>query len=258
MEKENEKEKVVKGFLDKKEFTDPQSIFMNKFQLKVPIEEIKEYYNQNKSKINLNFQDDDDYYPLHQVVLLKNIYYVQFIVDNLPNKEKDINNSDSIGNSALHLAVTLKNNEEIINHLINNGADINLKNSKKQTPLHLACGKNRIENVNILLSNPKINYDSVDNQGFTPLIKACASQAYDVVKAFLRSNEININFQDKIGNTALHYLCEDEKYDIVIEFIKKGGDIEIKNNEGKSPLDLIKSDDIKSIINSYLKTKDEE
>ena len=78
------------------------------------------------------------------------------------------------------------------------------------------------------------------------------------MKAFLRSNEININFQDKIGNTALHYLCEDEKYDIVIEFIKKGGDIEIKNNEGKSPLDLIKSDDIKSIINSYLKTKDEE
>ena len=78
------------------------------------------------------------------------------------------------------------------------------------------------------------------------------------MKAFLRSNEININFQDKIGNTALHYLCEDEKYDIVIEFIKKGGDIEIKNNEGKSPLDLIKSDDIKSIINSYLKNKDDE
>ena len=258
MEKENEKEKVVKGFLDKKEFTDPQSIFMNKFQLKVPIEEIKEYYNQNKSKINLNFQDDDDYYPLHQVVLLKNIYYVQFIVDNLPNKEKDINNADSIGNSALHLAVTLKNNEEIINHLINNGADINLKNSKKQTPLHLACGKNRIENVNILLSNPKVNYNSVDNQGFTPLIKACASQAYDVVKAFLRSNEININFQDKIGNSALHYLCEDEKYDIAIELIKIGGDVEIKNNEGKTPLDLIKTEDIKTIIKSYLKSKEEE
>ena len=253
-----EKEKVVKGFLDKQELTDPQSIFMNKFQLKTPLEEIKVYYNQNKSKINLNFQDDDDYYPLHQVVLLKNFSYVQFIVDNLPNKEKDINNVDSIGNSALHLAVTLKNNEEIINYLIQNGADINLKNSKAQTPLHLACGKNRIENINILLIEPRINYNAVDYQGFTPLIKACASQSYDAVKAFMRSNEIKINFQDKIGNTALHYLCEDEKFDIAIELIKNGADIEIKNNEGKTPLDLIKTEDIKNIIKSYLKTKEEE
>ena len=93
---------------------------------------------------------------------------------------------------------------------------------------------------------------------FTPLIKACASQAYDVVKALIRSNDVNINFQDKIGNTALHYLCEDEKYDIAIELIKRGGDVEIKNNEGKTPLDLIKTDDIKTIISSYLKQKEEE
>ena len=252
------KEKVVKGFLEKKEFNDPQSLFMNKFQLKAPLEEIKEYYTQNQSEINLVLQDDDDYYPLHQVVLLKNDSYVQFIVDNLPNKEKDINNVDSLGNSALHLAVTLKNNVDIINILINNGADINLKNSKSQTPLHLASGKNRLENIEILLSDPKINYNPVDYQGFTPLIKACASQAYDVVKAFLRSNEININFQDKIGNMALHYLCEDEKFDIAIELIKKGGDVKIQNNEGKTPLDLIKNDDVKSIITSYLKKKEEE
>ena len=251
-------EKVVTGFLEKKELTDPQSLFLNKFQLKAPIEEIQDYYTQNKSTINLNHQDDDDYYPLHQVVLLKNISYVEFIINNLPNKEKDINNVDSIGNSPLHLAVTLKNNEEIINCLINNGADINIKNTKAQTPLHLASGKNRIESINVLLTNPNINYNPIDYQGFTPLIKACASQAYDVVKAFLRSNEINLNFQDKQGNTALHYLCEDEKYDIAIDILKKGGDININNNNGKTPLDLIKSDDIKSIINSYLKSKKEE
>ena len=251
-------EKVVTGFLDKTESKDPQLIIMHKFQLKTPVEEINQYYTQNKSKINLNLQDEDDYYPLHQVVILKNLSYVKFIIDNLPNKEKDINNVDSIGNSALHLAVTLKNNEEIINCLINNGADVNLKNNKEQTPLHLACGKNRIENINVLLLDPKINYNPVDNQGFTPLIKACASQAYDVVKALLRSNEIKINFKDKIGNTALHYLCEDEKYDLAVEIIKNGGDVKAENKEGKTPLDLIKTDDVKTIINSYLKSKEEE
>ena len=251
-------EKVVKGFLDKKELTDPQSIFLNKFQLKTPIEQIKKYYEDNKSKINLILQDDDDYYPLHQAVLLKNFAYVQFIVENLPNKEKDINNVDSIGNSALHLAVTLKNTDEIINYLINQGVDINLCNKKMQTPLHLACGKNRIENVNILLVNPKIKYNPIDYQGFTPLIKACASQAYDTVKSLLRWKDININIKDKIGNTALHYLCEDEKFDIAIQLIKEGGDIEDKNNDNKTPLDLIKSDDVKSIIVSYLKNKQQE
>ena len=251
------KEKVVKGFLDKKELTDPQSIFLNKFQLKTPLEQIKKYYEENKSKINLNLQDEDDYYPLHQVVLLKNLHYIEFIIENLPNKGKDINNVDSIGNSALHLAVTLKNMEEIISYLIQQGADINLCNIKGQTPLHLACGKNRIENINILLLNPQLKYNPIDNQGFTPLIKACASQAYDTVKCLLRSKDININFKDKTGNTALHYLCEDEKFDIAIQVIKEGGDPEEKNNDGKTPLDLIKSDDIKSIINSYLKTKKE-
>jgi len=250
-------EKVVKGFIDKKELTDPQSIFLNKFQLKCPLEEIKKYYNENKAKINLNIQDDDDYYPLHQAILLKNYSYVQFITENLPNKEIDINNVDSIGNSALHLAVTLKNAEDIVNYLINQGADINLCNSKMQTPLHLACGKNRIENVNILLVNPKLKYNPIDKQGFTPLIKACASQAYDVVKCLLRCKDIKINIKDKSGNTALHYLCEDEKYDIAIQIIKEGGDIEDKNNDNKTPLDLIKSDDVKSIIISYLKNKQE-
>ena len=251
-------EKVVKGFLEKKELTDPQSLFLYKFQLKTPLEEIKKYYEENKSKINLNLQDDDDYYPIHQVVLLKNFSYVQFIVENLPNKEKDINNVDSIGNSALHLAVTLKNMDEIIPYLIQHGADINLSNIKGQTPLHLACGKNRIENVNILLVNPKIKYNPIDEQGFTPLIKACASQAYDVVKCLLRSKDVNINLKDKSGNTALHYLCEDEKFDIAIQIIKEGGDVEDKNNDGKTPLDLIKTDDIKSIILSYLKKQKED
>lgn len=250
-------EKVVKGFLDKKEFTDPQSIFLNKFQLKTPIEQIRQYYEENKSKINLNLQDDDDYYPLHQVVLLKNLSYVQFITENLPKIDKDINNVDSMGNSALHLAVTLKNEEEIVNYLINKGADINLCNIKKQTPLHLACGKNRIENVNILLTNPQIKYNPTDYQGFTPLIKACASQAYEVVKCLLRSKDIKINIKDKSGNTALHYLCEDEKFDIAIQIIKEGGDIEDKNNEGKTPLDLIKTEDVKNIIISYLKNNKE-
>ena len=256
--KENKEKVVIEGFLEKKELTEPQFIFMNKFHLKEPIESIKQYYTQNKSKINLNQQDDDDYYPLHQVVLLKNISYVEFIIQNLPNKEKDINNVDSLGNSALHLAVTLNNNEEIINYLINQGSDINLTNNKKQTPLHLASGKNKTEYINILLSNPKVDYNPIDYQGFTPFIKACASQAYDVVKSFLRSNEIKINLKDKIGNTALHYLCEDEKFDLAIELMKKGGNIEIKNNNDKTPLDLIKTEDVKDIIKSYLRRKDEE
>ena len=49
------KEKVVKGFLDKKELTDPQSIFLNKFQLKTPLEQIKKYY-EGKS-INVEIKD---------------------------------------------------------------------------------------------------------------------------------------------------------------------------------------------------------
>ena len=70
-------------------------------------------------------------------------------------------------------------------------------------------------------------------------------------------NDVNLNIKDKIGNSALHYLCEDEKFDFAIQIIKEGGDVEDKNNDGKTPIDLIKSDDIKSIIMSYLKSKQE-
>ena len=245
--------KEAKGFLDKKELTTPQEIFLNKFQLKEPLEQIKSYYTAHQKDIKLTIQDDDDYYPLHQMIYLKNLNYVKFIVENLPNKTSDINCEDSIGNTPLHIAVTLKNTEEIINYLLQQGADINIKNKKNQTPLHLACGKNRVENVNILLSNPKIDYNVVDSQGFTPLIKACASQSYDVVKCLLRSNDVKLNVQDLIGNTAMHYLCEDEKYEMAILLIKAGADYNIKNKEEKTPIDKIKTDDIKNIISSFIK-----
>ncbi|OUM69651.1 hypothetical protein PIROE2DRAFT_26292, partial [Piromyces sp. E2] len=58
-----------------------------------------------------------------------------------------------------------------------------------------------------------------------------------IVKYLIRKNA-NINYQDEFGNTSLHYAIEiGDKYIIdILSFYHC--DINLKNKEGKSPLDL--------------------
>ncbi|MDY4190204.1 ankyrin repeat domain-containing protein, partial [Treponema porcinum] len=63
----------------------------------------------------------------------------------------DINEIDSDGNTALHLAAAI-NDSDLVTFLIIKKADIDLKNYQSQTPLHVAIEHNSIESAQVLVS----------------------------------------------------------------------------------------------------------
>lgn len=57
------------------------------------------------------------------------------------------------------------------------------------------------------------------------------------------SDSCNINLKDDLGNTALHYAAQYGHFTIMRLLIHKGGDLSIKNDNHKTPLALIPSQD---------------
>lgn len=231
--------------------------FLKKINEKSSFEEIKNFYYENKSKINLLKLDNDENLPIQVAIYNKDYNSTKLIIENYKNPIEDINKQNDEGNSALHTSVSLSQTEEITELLLLNHADVNLKNNKNQTPLHLSIGKNRIENTKLLLKNENIKINEIDNYGFSPFLKACASQCYDVIDLLLNEKKCDLNLVDKnYGNSGLHYLMEDEKYNYALKVIKKGGDYLIKNKKGLSPIDLIKDVNYREIILSFIKRKE--
>jgi ankyrin repeat protein len=102
----------------------------------------------------------------------------------------DINGSDDLGNTAIHLAVSVKN-KKAVEFCIENRCFINAQNKKGQTPLHLAITMNNLDIVKILVKNKNIDLEAKEKiSNFTPL----------QVAEFLGVKQEIINLLKKGGN----------------------------------------------------------
>lgn len=93
---------------------------------------------------------------------------------------KNINNKNEAGETALHLAV--KNNDfRLVEILINRGANVNAITNYKATPLHYAASfaKNNVIN---LLAQKGSNINAVDSNGKKPLDWAIEAKKYDNIE----------------------------------------------------------------------------
>ncbi len=165
-----------------------------------------------------------------------------------------VNMTDVRGNSPLHSA-TLSDNELLINLLLSvKDINVNVHNSKGETPLYLAAVHDRGAILESLIKDGA-DLCARTNKGETPLIGSLRYGG-ETIKILLDSKGIEscINIQDSKGNTALHYVVESMPFiEVISMFLKKEADIiEVKNNNGQSPLDiaqiaLSKATDLKEI-----------
>lgn len=148
------------------------------------------------------------------------------------------------GRSALHYAA-INSNRNMLNLLLNNGFDINFKDKKGNTPLHYAIEKSATNCVEMLINNgANINTPNIKQQ--TPLHLAVLHD-YPYYAKILLEKGANMNLQDENGNTALHYLAlfsSTGSSRILDEFsnYKYKFDLDIKNNEGKTPRNICEND----------------
>lgn len=120
--------------------------------------------------------------------------------------------------------------------LLIQGANLRLKTTDDQTLLHLAAAGGLTILVKDLIAQ-KFDLNHKDQNGFTPLFYAVRNNHIDLV-TYLFEAGASLTEIDKEENTLLHHATAAQDKDIITYLIEQELDIDQKNSQGESPLDL--------------------
>lgn len=146
------------------------------------------------------------------------------------------------------------NESELINALIGNDYraiehlieiyGINAVDRDQRTILMNCVIKNKIEFVDNILKDNNIDLNKQDFQGLTALHIAVENDCTEIVFLLLKDRRISIDIQDNWGNTPLWRAVHNnpENRDIIDALVSKGANLNIENNYGVSPLQIMKED----------------
>ena len=129
---------------------------------------------------------------------------------------------------------------------------INTVNDQRQTPLHLACSEGHTDIAKLILSSPAAKVNLFDSQQKTPLMYATENQWHSIIDELLK-RKADTDLKDRKGNTALHYACKVPSTGLVKALVQKGGaNVNIKNGDGQTPLQIAVPSSNTVLINSLL------
>jgi ankyrin repeat protein len=184
-----------------------------------------------ESNANINDVTYDNMTPLHIACEYGNYECVKIILDT-PTINKDL----LFQYNPMYI-VAKNNNLNILKLLIEKYPDyINRTFADSSTPLYIACQNGNIDIAAYLFengANSTIKYNS-----YTPLFLACQKNNIQIVKILL-ADVMSINEVNKNGNIPLHVALNNGYEDLIKLLIRRGSDLSIKNNNGKSCMDII-------------------
>ena len=144
--------------------------------------------------------------PLHIAVKNKNLDVMKLLLTESPPllKQKMLETCNKEDCTPLHMAVSVRNNDEIIELLIANGANVNHQNIHGNTPLHSAAQKSNSDEARILLNNGAV-IDMPNRDRETSLHMAVVSGYFGTIEmvALLLDKGADINVMDKNHKTPL-------------------------------------------------------
>ncbi len=162
------------------------------------------------------------------------------VIKALINHGVDINQSNSLGHTALSLAI-LNHHERTAKFLISHGASLFKVVKDHWTTALIAAKHSSLNFVKIIYSNPHIE---INNQrtiyGHTPLMLSISNQDAGVFNYFLNNPDINLNAQRSNGETALHIAVKKRKLDKFFKLVENGARTDIKDSRHRTALDLLR------------------
>lgn len=153
------------------------------------------------------------------------------------------------GCTALHVAVVYGRND-IVRELITLGADINTRNKNGLTPLYI----DRITTVDILIK-AGANVNITDYLGNTPIFYCSDRDYWIVIAIMLIKAGADLNIKNKAGLTPLLHAMR-RRFCIISLLVLNGADINAKNADGNTALDLAKmneDDEVVEFLEQYIK-----
>lgn len=211
--------------------------------------------------------------PLHLAVEDGDIEQLSFL---LKSELKNIDVTDFVGHTSLHLASSLGNVDivkalliaganpnaatwldrrplhvvlstvplsfDIVEILIKFGADVNVQDANGESPSHLSVKSNSWKSLEKLISGGAKLYIQNHN-GSTSLHSSCEYNADLVVKPILENFSTNrnlnaVNIQDRHGYTALHCAVVKGLESMVGTLLSHGADPHIRAFDGRTALHL--------------------
>ena len=193
-----------------------------------------------KNGFDPNEPDNDKNTPINLAVCCN--VHIPTIAFSLLNKGANPNLLNNKNQNSLFFVIehTYLNR---FNLLLKKGADINQQDIDGNTPLHHYILKSPEKNKGIsIFLKGKANINSVNNKKQTPLHLAVYSNDANAV-CQLVMDKADINQPDMDGNTGLHYIAKYAPQNrLMMKHLTNNcywdADFSIKNNEGKTPLDI--------------------
>ncbi|GIY30595.1 hypothetical protein CDAR_461182, partial [Caerostris darwini] len=161
----------------------------------------------------------------------------------LIEKGAEIDKKDVAGLTPLHLAAR-RGHGDVVQILIAEGADIHAEDSTKSTAMHFAASMCFEDVVKLLLSEGA-DILKANEFNITPIGIMISNGLSDI----LINEKVNINFTDANGFTALHLGALFGDLSFVEYCIQKNvSDINVKNNEGSTPLHLASRGNFQHVV----------
>ncbi len=139
-------------------------------------------------------------------------------------KQKNIDEPDALGQTALMLAAT-SGELERVQEVLENGANVNIHDNKGWTALMLAAYWGYPDIIQVLLIK-RADPNAKTLKNTTALMCAAGKGNVKVVQLLL-SNGADVNFKDSDGKSALTYARE-KGYTEIVELLRKKGPLQTK------------------------------
>ncbi|WPG99633.1 ankyrin repeat-containing domain protein [Acrodontium crateriforme] len=188
-------------------------------------------------------RDDDDRLPLQWATSYNRLPIVQLLTE---RKGVDIDAQDGAGWTALMMAASLKDGDDMVDYLLSQGADVHVTTNNGQTALHYAASKNNLDTARKLIAH-KASARVKDKRGQLPLHRAAAVGSVPMVKLLL-DNRSPINATDADGSTALHHAIAEGHGDTAVVLLKAGAETDKRDGSGALAIDLAPDAKIKLYV----------
>ncbi|KAL5009533.1 hypothetical protein ScPMuIL_011838 [Solemya velum] len=172
--------------------------------------------------------------PLHLAAVAGDVRIVRLLVEH--NARIDALNDEQ--NTPLHKACQY-NHVPVVEYLVDRGAQIDRRDKDNFTPLLLASVYGHAETVELLLKKGA-DYSATDKNDKTAIFLAAEEDKYDALEKLLSYGNVQklIDRSDRYDNNPLHIAATNGFLRIVKLLLKKGADLDSKNEEEHTPLHL--------------------
>jgi len=203
---------------------------------------------------------------LHIAAKYSSVPLVQFLVQECG---LDVEARTIYRETALYLAA-MRGNMNVVEYLIKYcKAVVDVKDMYGKTSLHAAAeqkwtklnadqefeNQKHISIIQFLIKDCGVSVDIKDKEGKTPLHLASQRSNIHTIKYLVSKQHAHIDAMDNKGNTPLHDAASYSGSNIQTNkiLVELGADLNAKNTDGRTPLDLARTDEIKQFLKKCAK-----